>query len=78
MYTSVWSVYLELCAHPLHSIPEYSITPKETCPHQQSPSLSPQPLITTDSLFVPVDLPVLEIARKWNHTVSPFVSGVSH
>lgn len=30
----------------------------------------PQPLATNNLFFVPVDLPVLDISEKWNHTFS--------
>lgn len=37
--------------------------------------LTPQPLAITNLLFASMDLPILHISCKWNHTVWPFISG---
>ena len=40
---------------------------KKPCPHSQSLPL-PQPLATTHPLSIFVDLPILDVSYKWNHT----------
>ena len=42
------------------------------------PSLLSYTLAPTNPLPVSVGFPVLDMSHKWNYTLWPFVSGVSH
>lgn len=67
-----------LCNHHLYLVPKCVIRPEgNPSPLKQLlpflfplyPHHSPQPLITTNLLPISIDLPVLDISHKGNHTI---------
>ena len=69
---SVFSIFTELCNHH-HNLIQDTCIPLEEKPvliSRPSPFPLPQPLATTNPFLVPVDLPVLDVSYKWNHTPS--------
>ena len=66
-----FKTFTMFCDLHLYLVPEHFHPPKKKPrPHEQSPSSPlPQPLATTNALSVPVDLPVLDVSYKWNHTL---------
>ena len=60
---------------PLSNCRTFSSLPKKPVTHE---AVTPQHPATANLLSVSVDLPVLDIPYKWNHTTQAFVSGVFH
>ena len=78
--TVAHSVFTMLCNHHLYLVPKCVIRPKgspspvkQLLPLPLLPLSLPlprsQPLITTSLLPISIDLPILCISHKWNHTV---------
>lgn len=69
MYSSVvFSANLELYYHYYSQTPEYLLLQKETTYSLVVTDYS-QPLATTNLPSISMDLSILDILRKWNHTL---------
>ena len=62
-------MFTVLCHHHLHVVPRHFHHSKKVILKQLLPILLPQPLATKDLLSVSMDLPILDIAYKRNHTI---------
>ena len=70
MFTELHSLYCNLSGERFHH-PKWN--PTTICVVIPHPSLTPNPLSTTNLLSTSIDLPLLEISYKWNHTICSFL-----